>query len=111
MMSVWKDKKQFKRRVHYFARKMNVSIKSLTLRSMRTKWASCSTNGALTFNDELLGLETDLGDYVIVHELLHFNVPNHGKLWKSLMAAYLGNYGQIESKLKEIASLNQNASP
>jgi HsdM N-terminal domain/Protein of unknown function DUF45 len=26
---------------------------------------------------------------VIVHELLHFSVPNHGKLWKSLMRAHL----------------------
>jgi hypothetical protein len=29
---------------------------------------------------------------VIVHELLHFYVPNHGKLWKSLMRAHLGDY-------------------
>jgi hypothetical protein len=26
----------------------------------------------------------------MVHELLHFSVPNHGKLWKSLMRAHLG---------------------
>ena len=39
----------------------------------------------LIFNTELLDLDEDLGDYVIVHELLHFRVPNHGKLWKSLM--------------------------
>jgi len=39
---------------------------------------------------------------VIVHELLHFNVPNHGKLWKSLMKAYLGDYEKMELKLKEI---------
>lgn len=27
-----------------------------------------------------------------MHELLHFFVPNHGKLWKSLMRAHLGDY-------------------
>ena len=42
--------------------------------------------------------------YVIVHELLHFNVPNHGKLWKSLMTAYLGDYEKIELKLKKIVN-------
>ena len=26
--------------------------------------------------------QTQVGDYVIVHELLHFSVPHHGKLWK-----------------------------
>ena len=27
-----------------------------------------------------------------VHELLHLKVPNHGKLFKSLLRAYLPNY-------------------
>ena len=38
----------------------------------------------------------DLQDYVIVHELLHFHVPNHGRLWKSLMRAHLGDYERSE---------------
>lgn len=58
----------------------------------------------LNFNKELLELDKKLGDYVIVHELLHFKVPNHGKLWKSLMNAYLGDYQKLEKKLKEIAT-------
>ena len=61
----------------------------------------CSTTGTLSFNDELLGLERELGDYVIVHELLDFSVPNHGRLWKSLMRAYLGDYETLEAKLKK----------
>ncbi len=73
---------------------------------MRNKWASCSTAGTLSFNDELLGMERDLGNYVIVHELLHFSVPNHGKLWKSLMRAHLGEYEQIEARMKHAAHDN-----
>ncbi len=38
---------------------------------------------------------------MIVHELLHFSVPNHGKLWKSLMRAHLGDYEHLEARLKE----------
>ncbi len=54
----------------------------------------------------ILKYAQEIGDYVIVHELLHFNVPNHGKLWKSLMTAYLGDYEKIEKKLnKEKLSL------
>jgi predicted metal-dependent hydrolase len=44
-----------------------------------------------------------VGDYVIVHELLHVRVPNHGKLWKSLMRAHLGDYERQEERLKQIA--------
>jgi predicted metal-dependent hydrolase len=61
--------------------------------------ASCSTAGNLNFNDELLTLDREVADYVIVHELLHFFVPNHGKLWKSLMRAHLGDYERLASKL------------
>ncbi len=44
-------------------------------------------------NAELLSMEhEEVGDYVIVHELLHFFAPNHGKLWKNLMRAHLGEY-------------------
>jgi predicted metal-dependent hydrolase len=46
----------------------------------------------------------DLADYVIVHELLHVSVPNHGKLWKSLMRAHLGNYEHLEVRLKKAAA-------
>lgn len=44
-----------------------------------------------------------LQDYVIVHELLHVSVANHGKLWKSLMRAYLGDYEVLEARLSRSA--------
>jgi predicted metal-dependent hydrolase len=78
------------------AEKLDVQV-----RSMSKKWASYSTNGALTFDIKLLDLDTELQDYVIVHELLHFHVPNHGRLWKSLMRAHLGEYEKAETLLCE----------
>jgi predicted metal-dependent hydrolase len=103
-MAKWRDKVEFKDRVKEVAGKMDIQVKTLALRPMKNKWASCSTDGNLNFNKQLLNLDKELGDYVIVHELLHFNVPNHGKLWKSLMTAYLGDYEKIEKKLKRIAT-------
>ena len=85
-------KAAFKKCVRGWAEKLEVEIVWLGVRPMTTKWASCSTNGHLNFNVELLAYEQDVWDYVIVHELLHFSVPNHGKLWKSLMQAHLGNW-------------------
>jgi hypothetical protein len=37
---------------------------------------------------------------VIVHEIPHVSVPNHGKLWKSLMRAHLGNHERFEEELE-----------
>ena len=103
-MKGWRDKHEFKAHVLDGRTSSTFHVHSLTVRPMRRKWASCSTAGKLNFNDELLGLERDLADYVIVHELLHFSVPNHGKLWKSLMRAHLGDYEAIEERLREAAS-------
>ncbi|NAS88742.1 metal-dependent hydrolase [ANME-1 cluster archaeon AG-394-G21] len=103
-MMKWNDKSEFKARVREFAEKMDIEVKVLAIRPMKNKWASCSTDGNLNFNKELLDMDKEIGDYVIVHELLHFNVPNHGKLWKSLMTAYLGDYEKIEKKLVKMKS-------
>ena len=96
-----KDKRkfEFKNRVYSWANKLEVNINWLGVRPMRNKLASCSSNGNMNFNVELLDLDQRLWDYVIVHELLHFFVPNHGKLWKSLMRIHLGDYEKLEREL------------
>lgn len=100
-MRRWREKEEFKARVLGWPDKLDVRVRSLSVCPMRNKWASCSTAGNLNFNSELLFLDRKLGDYVIVRELLHFSVPNHGKLWKSLMRAHLGNYERLEAQLRE----------
>jgi hypothetical protein len=99
----WKDKEAFKARVLAWAGRLDVKVRSLAVRPMSNKWASCSTAGNLNFNAELLDMDRAIGDYVIVHELLHFSVTHHGKLWKSLMRAHLGDYEELDRKLKRFA--------
>jgi predicted metal-dependent hydrolase len=98
-MIPWKNREEFRSRVLEWARKLEVRAHAIYIRPMRRKWASCSTAGTLSFNDELLCMDTKLGDYVIVHELLHFSVPNHGKLWRMLMRAHLGEWENLEKRL------------
>jgi predicted metal-dependent hydrolase len=92
-------KEAFARRTRDWAARLDVRLRAVTIRKMRTKWASCST-AALTFDESLLEQPRDLQDYVIVHELLHVQVPNHGRLWKSLMRAHLGDYEALERRLQ-----------
>ena len=100
MLDKVNKKRMFKAHVRDWAAKLDVDIAWLGVRPMKNKWASCSTNGQLNFNTELLDFDEDIWDYVIVHELLHFFVPNHGKLWKSLMRAHLGDFEKMEQALK-----------
>jgi predicted metal-dependent hydrolase len=104
-------RKEFRTRVQAWASKLGVNPRAVYLRPMRRKWASCSTAGTVTFNDELAGLTKELGDYVIVHELLHLSVPNHGKLWKSLMRAHLGDYEHLERKLRRTTDVPAQLEP
>ena len=100
----WRDKREFKARVQEWAIKLDANVATIYIRPMRRKWASCSTAGNLNFNDELLELDRELGDYVIVHELLHCSVPNHGKLWKSRMLAHLGDHERLAEQLRRVAT-------
>jgi predicted metal-dependent hydrolase len=101
----------FKQRVRDWSARIGVEVVWLGIRPMRRKWASCSTNGHLNFNDELLSLPPRLQDYVIVHELLHLRVPNHGKLWKSLMRGYLGEWEVVREELDQCKATQGRLEP
>jgi len=62
---------------------------------MARKWASCSSDGRITFNSELFAQPYRFQEFVIVHELLHLKIPNHGKLFKSLLSAHLPEWRMI----------------
>jgi predicted metal-dependent hydrolase len=82
-------KAELKAEVAAWAKLMRVTPKEVHLRRMTRKWGSCSSAGRLTLAEDLLVQPTRGRKEVIVHELLHLKVPNHGKLFKSLLKAYL----------------------
>ncbi|MGQ9694957.1 MAG: M48 metallopeptidase family protein [Thermodesulfobacteriota bacterium] len=74
--------------VRAWARRIGVEPTEIRIRPMRRKWASCSFKGRLTFDTELLHQPAAFRTEVIVHELLHLKVPNHGKLFRALLCSY-----------------------
>ena len=91
----------FKTRVRVWARKIGVDVQTISLRKMTNKWASYTENNRLLiFNVELLTMDKGLSDYIIVHELLHRVVPNHGKLWKALLSNYIPDWELRDKELK-----------
>jgi predicted metal-dependent hydrolase len=81
----------FKAEVLAWAKRIGVEPKEIRVRLMKNKWASCSSNGRLTFNSEILQQPASFRREAIVHELLHLKIPNHGKLFKNLMKAFLSD--------------------
>lgn len=78
----------FKQRVTLWAEKIHVRPSQIRVQVMNRKWASCSPSGWISFSKNLLLKDSAFQDYVIVHELLHLKVPNHGKLFKSLLSIH-----------------------
>ena len=99
-IKTWESKHDFKEEVYLYAEKIKVKVRQISIRPMTRKWASCSTSGYFSFNLELLGMDRSLGEYVILHELLHYYVPNHSKLWRSLMEAHMPDHEMRNKKLK-----------
>jgi len=88
-------KEQLKSEIGRRAIVMNVKPAQIRVQRMTTKWASCSSKGRVCFSTDLLREPRAFQEFVIVHELLHLQVPNHGKLFKSLMNAYLPGWENI----------------
>ena len=79
----------FKAEVQAWAKRIGVEPREIHVRKMNRKWASASSTGRLTFNYDLLWEPSDFRMEVIIHELLHLKVPNHGKVFRALLKAHL----------------------
>lgn len=79
-------------RVHSWAARLGVQPRSVRIRPMTRKWGSCSTAGNVTLAADLASQPPGFQDFVVAHELLHLRIPNHGKLFKALMTAYVPDW-------------------
>jgi predicted metal-dependent hydrolase len=100
----WQDADDLRWAVRHWATRIGVKPGQIHLRAMKTKWASVSPSGRLTLDTHLLGLPRDLGEYVIVHELVHLLVPNHGRVFKSFLFAYLPDWERREERLQVLGT-------
>lgn len=90
-----RKKEELKAEIVRWADILKVKPSQIRLQKMKRKWASCSNRGWVSYAQDLLKESKEFQEYVIVHELLHLQVPNHGKLFKSLMSAYLPGWEKI----------------
>jgi predicted metal-dependent hydrolase len=100
----------FKAEVARWAARIGVAPRRVQVQRMTTKWASCSTSGRLCFSRDLLTENPRFQETVIVHELLHLQVPNHGKLFRSLMTAYVPRWEEM-SRSRAARVCGQGFSP
>jgi predicted metal-dependent hydrolase len=69
-----------------------LSYTTLTIRGQRTRWASCSRSGAMSFNWRLLLAPEAVLDYVVWHEVCHLQVMDHSPRFWTLLARWCPDY-------------------
>jgi predicted metal-dependent hydrolase len=97
MSSLYPDQ-QLKRRAMAWALRLKVNPERVDITEMPEKWGSCTSNGVVTFADELAETDEAFQDYVIVHELLHLRYRTHGKRFQAMMSALVPNWRQLEQE-------------
>lgn len=65
---------------------------TLSIRNQRTRWGSCSSTGAMSFNWRLLLASEDVLDYVVCHEACHLVHHDHSPRFWALVGEHRPTY-------------------
>jgi hypothetical protein len=76
----------------------------LAVRNQRTRWASCASGGAMSFNWRLLLAPERVLDYVVWHEVCHLEVADHSPRFWMLLEARCPGWREPAAWLRENGS-------
>lgn len=82
---------------------LNAQPVSLQVRRMKTRWGSCTRNGVITLNPELIQASPACIEYVIVHELCHRHVMHHGPAFERLLQLLLPDWRERRVRLNRFS--------
>ncbi len=77
-----------------------VRYRDLSIRAQRTRWASCSSNGHMSFNWRLLLAPESVLDYVVWHEVCHLEILDHSPRFWALVARRWPGYREDREWLR-----------
>lgn len=77
-------------------------VNRVCIRNQRTRWGSCSAQNNISLNMKLTLLPDILIDFVLLHELVHTRIKNHGKeFWRELSGLLGGqNLTELRSQMR-----------
>ena len=82
------------------AARVGASYGALSIRGQRSRWASCSSSGSMSFNWRLLLAPPEILDYVVEHEVAHLEVLDHSDRFWKLLARRCPEYRERERWLR-----------
>jgi predicted metal-dependent hydrolase len=107
LMNVWykaEAKKLFDARVNHLLSKTDWVTKkpSISTRTMKSRWGSCSTSGSIRLNSQLIKTPLICIDYVILHELCHIAEMNHSQCFYRLLDQVMPEWREVKRELDRL---------
>lgn len=85
----WEAKIYLPKRLKELAELHGFKYQNVSIKNASTRWGSCSSTNNINLNLHLMRIPDRLIDYVLLHELAHTVVKNHGeKFWLLLEQCY-----------------------
>lgn len=78
-----------------------ITYPAIEIRRMKNRWGSCTPNGKIILNPELIKAPARCIEYVIIHELCHLVHPNHNKQFYKLLNSILPESNTLKLKLEQ----------
>lgn len=75
-------------------------VSVLKIRTMKSRWGSCTSRGVISLNTELIRLHDVYLEYVILHELCHLRHHNHGAGFYELLSELFPGWQAARKELK-----------
>jgi len=92
-----------------WCKEIKVMPVGIIFKKMEKCWGNMSTDKILTINTDIFDLPAELIELVIVHELVHMLVFDHGKMFKLYMCCYIADWQSREKELNKYSLLGKVA--
>ncbi len=91
--------KILKEYVHKWEGITGLKVEEWSIRKMRTRWGSCNTRSRnILFNLDLIKKKPEFIDYVVLHEIVHIKIPNHGSAFKAMLDKFIPTWRDIRKE-------------
>jgi predicted metal-dependent hydrolase len=83
------------------AAKLGRPYARITLRDTRSRWGSCTTDGALMYSWRLIMAPPEVLDYVAAHEVAHLAEMNHSPAFWRIVEGLCSDHGRHRAWLRQ----------
>ena len=80
--------------------KVGLRPERLTLKSMTSRWGSCSSKGSISINFKVIQFPIECIEYVCIHELCHIEHMDHSKEFWAKVESFCPNWKQLRDEMK-----------